>query len=232
MAVQQPWDGEIADNSKADEIVEILEVDAEQDKEAELLWNRSILKSSIFRLPALIGTFLLELIPAFVLATYSNVLEKLPLAVAFTPILAALGGNVGLQSSSIHVRWIATGHISLKVRDLFKIVYWEIARVIIIAIVMGAVLFSGSTIISLTPIADKNSYRDVGLRLGTIVGLSQAIVILIGGFVGSAVPLFIKKCTPLDPALYASPFVTAFQDLVGYLILMSISDQFMPWILS
>jgi magnesium transporter len=62
-------------------------------------------------MPAILLTMGLELFNAFVITNFVNTLMKTPLLISFMPVIAAISGNVGLQSAAIHVRALAVGII-------------------------------------------------------------------------------------------------------------------------
>merc|ERR1719378_140476 len=66
-------------------------------------------KKAKLRFTALLTTFCLEMIVAFVFASYTDTFNKFPLLIAFQPVISAISGNVGLQCSSVNVRALAVG---------------------------------------------------------------------------------------------------------------------------
>jgi hypothetical protein len=74
------------------------------DADAVAMHSASTLRRVRLRMPAILITFAIEMVVAFVISRYEDTLKIYPLLVAFVPVLSAISGNVGLQSSSIVVR--------------------------------------------------------------------------------------------------------------------------------
>merc|ERR1719343_1550621 len=67
------------------------------------------LQRAWMRMPAILITFAIEMVVAFVISRYQDTLKMYPLLISFQPIISAISGNVGLQSASIIVRNLALG---------------------------------------------------------------------------------------------------------------------------
>ncbi|OQR88971.1 magnesium transporter [Thraustotheca clavata] len=152
------------------------------------------------RLFALLLTLLIELLVAFVISRFTNTLQTYPLLMSFMPVISAVSGNVGLQSSSIITRALALGIVS--VPQASRAILREIEAALILGLTLGCItgLIAG--------------IWQEWIVFGMIVGISQFLSILTAAFTGSAAPL-IGKYFQFDPATIAGPMETAIQDVVG-----------------
>merc|ERR1719421_1210017 len=102
--------------------------------------NASAFKKAKLRFTALVTTFLLEMIVAFVFSSYTDTFNKFPLLIAFQPVISAISGNVGLQCSSVNVRALAVGLAD--VRRPGKAVCPEMKATAILGSIMAIVIGS------------------------------------------------------------------------------------------
>ncbi|KAF0690471.1 Aste57867_18127 [Aphanomyces stellatus] len=152
------------------------------------------------RLPALLATFAIELVVAFVVSRFTATLQTFPLLIAFMPVISAVSGNVGLQSSSIVTRALALGLISPD--DAVAAIRRELSA----AVVLGALLGLVTGVIA--------AVWQNWLVFGVVVGVAQFLSIWTAALTGSAAPL-VAKWFSMDPASAAGPMETAIQDVVG-----------------
>jgi magnesium transporter len=131
------------------------------------------------------------------------------------PIISALSGNTGLQAAAIVVRGLATGHVSLNrwttpiKRQVQTSTILGLACGLILGLIGG--VWHGT------------------LTFGFVVGTSMFISINISGFIGSATPLLSKRLG-FDPAVTAGPFETAFQDVIGITVFLTIATLMLQWL--
>ncbi|MCD6560745.1 MAG: magnesium transporter [Deltaproteobacteria bacterium] len=130
----------------------------------------------------------------------------------FFPVIMAMGGNTGTQASSVTVRGLATGDISLI--HVGKRLWMETRVALINGILCGILL---GFIVGLW----LSDYR-----LGFIVFLTMVFLVSISGLIGSAVPLALKKLE-IDPALASGPFVTTSNDVLSLIIYLGLVTLFL-----
>src|SRR5207245_4284075 len=68
---------------------------------------------------------------------FSDSIQQVVALVTFIPVIAAMGGNVGLQSSTLVIRGLATGRIELS--DVRKVFFREVSIGLIIGVLCGCV---------------------------------------------------------------------------------------------
>lgn len=162
------------------------------------------------RLPWLLIGMIGGIGTSIVLGQWESGLAANPAIALFIPLIAATGGNVGIQSSAIVVQGLANG--SLDIRDSSRQLLKE----------LGVGLIN-ATIISLLVLL--YNYFALGSSQSTVtwaVSLSLFAVIIFASIFGTFVPLMLKKLN-IDPALATGPFITVTNDLIGMVIYMAIA---------
>lgn len=199
-----------------DDIVDVIEEEYSENvarmagTDAEELEKKSPFQIAKLRLPWLLVTLFIELIAVFVIKSNDVLLGKIILLAAFMPIISAISGNTGLQSAAIVVRAIDTGNVNINR-------WWEpLIRQFKTNLLIGSAV---GIVIGIIGILLSESQH---FRFGLSVALSMFISINIAGFVGTMFPMLSKKLG-FDPAITSGPFETAFQDVIGISIFMSIS---------
>ena len=126
-----------------------------------------------------------------------------------------MGGNIGIQSSTIIVRGLATGRVDIG--NNLKIILKEIKVGLILGILYGLLLgvFATLKFVNTTP------------YLGLIISLSILSSMIISTFVGTLVPLLFRKLT-IDPAIATGPFVTTSIDIIGVTLYFLIASALIP----
>ncbi|MBU0566657.1 magnesium transporter, partial [bacterium] len=134
----------------------------------------------------------------------------LPL-IFFVPVIMAMGGNVGIQSSTIIIRSLATGDIELGRAK--RIILKEIGVGLVMGIVCG--LLAGAA----APL-----FKMGGVGLGIIVGGSMFVALTVATSIGTFFPILLKRLD-VDPAVAAGPFVTMTTDFTGLLIYLGLATS-------
>jgi magnesium transporter len=174
--------------------------------EEEILED-SVVQVTRARLPWLILSFVGELGSAFILSSFSATMERIIISAFFIPIVMAMGGSTGQQTSIIVVRGIATGEITF--RDTGRRVFRELRVALLNGLVLGLLIFG---LISLWQ-------RDYSFAF--ILAITLQVILINASIVGALVPLFFKKIK-IDPALATGPFINTFNDVVGLFIYFSL----------
>ncbi|HLE32480.1 MAG TPA: magnesium transporter [Bacteroidota bacterium] len=213
--------GKLLGRITVDDIVDVLEEEHVEDvarlvgSDADELERRSPMQVAMLRLPWVVLTLALELVAAYVVHRFDATLGKVILLASFMPIISALSGNTGLQSAAMVVRGLATGHVDIT--RWWNPVIRQFQTTLIIGGVCGFLL------------ALVAGYWHGTAIFGFVVGISMFLSINISGFVGTVTPM-LSKSAGFDPALTAGPFETAFQDVVGITIFLSIATLLLQWL--
>jgi len=181
----------------------------------EEFWEKSSVRVSRARLPWLLTGLFGGIGAALVMNYFRGSLESVLTLAFFVPVVTAMGGNVGIQSSAIVVRELAVGGGSL-VRTSQKLLR-ELRVSLINGLVLGSVLL-------LTVTLWQKDYR-----LGALLGICLLVIVLWATLMGAIVPLMLKKIN-VDPALATGPFITTSNDILGLLIYLGVATLFLDWV--
>jgi magnesium transporter len=169
----------------------------------EEVTETSVLRASGDRLPWLLVGLLGGFLTAIVMSYYENALVSLPDVTYFIPLVAALGGSIGIQSSSIVVRGLATG--AIQTTDML-VRLWKELRVAVLNGIVCSFILTG-----------MSYYLTHDLSRALTSGLSLLIVVCFAATVGSTIPIILKRMN-IDPALATGPFITTTSDIIGIAI--------------
>lgn len=213
--------GKLVGKISVDDIVDVIEEEHSEDvaklvgSDADEMERRSPASIALLRLPWVLITLAMEFGAGVVIHYFDQTLSRVILLASFMPIISAISGNTGLQSAAIVVRAMATGHISLD--RWWQPVIRQLQTTLIIGAACGLVIGIIGTL------------WHGRWEFGAVVGVSMLIAINISGFIGTASPMLSKRFG-FDPAMTAGPFETAFQDVVGITVFLSLSTAFLEWI--
>lgn len=198
-----------------DDVVDLMKEEAEKDYQMASGISENVeISDDIFtltkaRLPWLLVGLAGGLAGAKVIGAF-DVIEKSPALAAFIPLIAAMGGNVGVQSSAIVVQSIANN--SFKGSMTSKLIK-ELGVGLLNAFMCSAILLAFNLIF-----ADS-------FELSLSVSLSLFSVIIFAAVFGTWVPLILHKYK-VDPALATGPFITTSNDIIGLMLYFSICQLF------
>jgi magnesium transporter len=209
--------GQLVGRITVDDIIDVIHEEIEEDitimvgTSDDEYREESALRISRIRLPWLIVGAIGGLGSATVMNLYRLSLERVLALAFFVPVITAMGGNVGLQTSTIIVRGMH-GDRSLpgdaRTR-LFR--EWRVA--LTNALILGTAVY---VIVSLW-------LKD--WRLALVVGSALASVVLVAATLGTVMP-FILRGLGIDPAVAQGPFVTTLNDIIGILVYLGLATLF------
>jgi magnesium transporter len=165
--------------------------------------EKSASKAAFFRLPWLIATLFGGIIAAALIKYFEATLEQVIALAFFIPVIADMGGNVGIQSSTITVRGLASGHIELA--EIGKRLFRELRQALIMGCICGVAVGLVAAYIGKDPL------------LGLVLTIAMFSTIIVACLMGVATPLFFEKINQ-DPAVASGPFITTVADVTGILI--------------
>jgi magnesium transporter len=174
----------------------------------EEVLETSIIRTTRERLPWLFLSMVGGFMAALVMNGFGRSLSVMPETAYFIPLIAAFGGNVGIQSSSIMVRGLATG--AIKTTDLL-VRLWKELRV-------GAL--NGAICAVLLALMNWMITRNIATALSA--GVALVAVVCIAASIGASVPILLKQLN-IDPALATGPFITTANDILGISIYLGIT---------
>ncbi|HNR68772.1 MAG TPA: magnesium transporter [bacterium] len=197
-----------------DDIVDVLQEEANEDlsrmagiDEDEIPQEMSTFRISRFRLPWLLIAFCGEVVSAFILKSFQASLEQIVATAFFIPLIMAMGGNSGIQASTIVVRSIAVEGSSDRWTRLWR--------------EMKVSLFNGLIMALLVTLMVNVFFTDDPL-FGLVIGVSMLIVMVNAAVTGTVVPYVLDKYD-YDPAIATGPFITTSNDVFGLLIYLTLT---------
>ena len=191
-----------------DDIVDVIIEEAEKDYQLAAGITQDVdAEDSIFaltraRLPWLFLGLIGGVGAAMIMGTFDTIVEEFPLILLFTPLIAAMAGNVGVQSSAIIVQGLANDDIKGSINTrLIKEMFLAALNGLILALFLFGFMWAWQ--------------QDFHTALA--VSISLVAVIIVAGIIGTFIPLFLHK-RGIDPAIATGPFITTSNDIFGILI--------------
>jgi magnesium transporter len=172
----------------------------------------------------LVILFLGETLTATAMAFFENEIAKAVVLALFVPLIISSGGNTGSQASTLVIRALALGEITI--RNWWTIVQREIKVGLLLGLILGIIGFLRIAVWS----QFINIYGPHWMEIALTVGFSLVGVVLWGNTVGSLFPLILKRLG-LDPAVSSAPFVATFVDITGLIIYFSLASLILGSIL-
>ena len=130
----------------------------------------------------------------------------------FIPLIAAMGGNVGVQSAAIVVQGLAND--TIKINTIFSKLTKELGVALLNGVICSIIIFGATYLLGYPT------------ELSLTVSLSLLVVIVFAALFGTFVPLTLDKYK-IDPALATGPFITTVNDILGLFIYFYIGQLLM-----
>ena len=202
-----------------DDIVDLIKEEAEKDYQLaagisnDVEANDGIFELTKARLPWLFLGLIGGLGGVFILQDFEKIMELPELRSLFfyTPLIAAMAGNVGVQSSAIIVQGLANNVVR---GSLLPLLFKEIGLGLINGLALGLILILFGFIIN----------QDLIISL-TIAGAMMGVII-IAALVGTFVPIILNK-RGIDPAIATGPFITTANDIFGIFFFFYMAKVFL-----
>jgi len=164
----------------------------------------------------LVILFIGEMLTATAMGFFENEIAKAVVLALFVPLIISSGGNSGSQASTLIIRAMALGEVTLG--NWWQIMRREFFSGLFLGSVLGVIGFTRVTTWALF----TNLYGAHWLLVALVVGFSLIGVVLWGTLSGSMLPLVLKKLGA-DPAVSSAPFVATLVDVTGLVIYFSIA---------
>ncbi len=190
-----------------DDIVDVIKEEAEKDYQLaagitqEVEADDSILDHTKARLPWLILGLFGGLASVFILEDYETLMTdpNVKKLFFFTPLIAAMAGNVGVQSSAIIVQGLANDIVK---GSLLRRLLKEVGLSMINGIALGVLVILFGVIMN------------YDLNFSLTIAVSMLCVIIVAALIGTFVPIILDK-KGIDPAIATGPFITTSNDIFG-----------------
>ncbi|MFY0482813.1 magnesium transporter [Flavobacterium sp. PLA-1-15] len=206
--------GRLVGRITIDDIVDVIKDEADKDYQLaagisqDVEADDSVIELTKARLPWLVLALLGGFISVTLLEGFQDAMSVYRELFFFTPLIAAMAGNVGVQSSAIIVQGLANQTIT---GSLWNRLVKEVSLSLLNGFILGTILLLGSHLL-----------LGVSYEIGLTVTISLMSVIIIASLIGTFIPLLLDKFG-IDPALATGPFITTSNDICGILIYFSIA---------
>lgn len=198
-----------------DDIVDLLKEEADKDYQMaagltqDVDSDDSIFELTKARLPWLFLGLIGGVGAFIIMEGFQDVFSKYASLFFFTPLIAAMAGNVGVQSSAIIVQGLANDDVKGSINSrLLK----EMLLAALNGVILALFLFLFVWV------------YEGKIDLALAISVSLVAVIIIAGLIGTFVPLFLNK-RGVDPAIATGPFITTSNDIFGILIYFMIAKM-------
>ena len=204
-----------------DDIVDLIKDEADKDYQlaagisSEVEANDSIFQLTKARLPWLFLGLLGGIGSVFILKDFEQIMnhENLRDLFFYTPLIAAMAGNVGVQSSAIIVQGLANDLVK---GSLLSRLIKEVGLSLINGLALALILIVFGQIVN----------QD--LEMSFIIAGSMMGVIVIAALVGTFIPIILDK-QGIDPAIATGPFITTANDIFGIFLFFYIAEMALPF---
>jgi magnesium transporter len=196
-----------------DDIVDVIKEEADKDYQLaagltqDVEADDSILQLTKARLPWLFLGLLGGVGAFLIMVMFENTFDENAVLFFFTPLIAAMAGNVGVQSSAIIVQGLANDDVKGSINS-------RLVKEMLLAALNGVVLALFLFVFVW--------FYEGKINTALAISVSLVAVIIVAGLIGTFVPLFLNK-RGIDPAIATGPFITTSNDIFGILIYFMIA---------
>jgi magnesium transporter len=196
-----------------DDIVDFIKDEADKDYQMaaglsqDVEADDSLWELTRARLPWLVLGLFGGLGSVYIMQGFEEAIDSYPILFFFTPLIAAMAGNVGVQSSAIIVQGLANDNVKGSLIDrLLKEV--------------GLALINGSALGMLVMLFGFIVGHD--LLVSITIAISMLSVIIVAALIGTFVPIILDR-RGIDPAIATGPFITTSNDIFGIFLFFYLS---------
>src|SRR5882757_5103506 len=170
----------------------------------------------------LIILFLGEMLTATAMANYQEELAKALVLALFLPLIVSSGGNSGSQASTLMIRAMALGEVTL--RDWWRVMGREVQAGLSLGLILGVIgiVRVGAWAIIGEQYFHQQPYGAHWHLVALTVGIALVGVVLWGTLSGSMLPFLLRR-VGADPATSSAPFVATLVDVTGLIIYFSLA---------
>jgi magnesium transporter len=212
--------GRIVGVVTVDDIVDVIEEEATEDIQIlggvqpldEPYLDASLGRLFRKRIGWLLLLFLAASFTTSILRHYAALLDEIVALAFFIPLLIDTGGNSGAQASTLVIRAMALGEVTLA--DSLRVVWKEVRMGVALGATMAIVTFALARAIGTSP------------ALGLTVAATVVLIVVVGSVLGAAFPLLGRRLG-LDPAVFSGPLITTVVDATGLLIYFQVARLIM-----
>jgi magnesium transporter len=206
--------GRLVGRITIDDIIDVIKEEADKDYQLaagisqDVEADDSVLELTKARLPWLVLALFGGFISVHVLGIFEPIMKLHPELFFFTPLIAAMAGNVGVQSSAIIVQGLANNTI---IGPVIERLLKELSLSLLNGVILSVILLAGSYFL-----------LEYEIHVGYTVAIALLTVIIIASLIGTFIPIILNKYG-IDPALATGPFITTSNDILGILTYFTIA---------
>ncbi len=207
--------GRLVGRITIDDVVDVMKEEAEKDYQlASGITDDVEISDTVWvnmraRMPWLLIGMVGGILSSRVIGGFVGVLDQHPQLAFFMGLIAAMGGNIGMQSSAIIVQSLASGSIGID--STWAKLSKEVAIALLNASILSAIIFVYNIIIK------------APAPLTYSVTSAMFAVVIFASLFGTFIPLLMKRLK-IDPAVATGPFVTTLNDIMGMFIYLTIGS--------
>ncbi|WP_421723566.1 magnesium transporter [Bauldia sp.] len=206
-------DGRLVGVITIDDVVDVIEAEAEEDIRRLAGVGRresseAIVSVARARIPWLLVNIATGFLAAAVIGLFDGTIEQMVALAILMPIVASMGGNAGTQAMTVTVRAIATRDIGS------QRAHRVVGRELMVAVV------NGSVVAVCVGAGAGLWFRDASI--GIVIALALIITIFVAGLVGSFIPLILDRLK-IDPAVASGVILTAITDVTGFFVFLALA---------
>ena len=206
-------EGRLMGTITVDDVVDVIQEEIEEDflraggvSEQDI--QDSLMEAVKKRFPWLFINLLTAIAASVIIDLYQETIEQLVLLAVLMPIVASMGGNAGIQASTVSVRAIATRRIPTG--HTMDVLLKEMA--------LGAI--NGIGIALVTGVAIFALYHDASIAL--VFAAATIVTMMIAGLSGAGLPMLLMRLG-VDPAISSGVFLTMLTDMVGFFAFLGLA---------
>jgi magnesium transporter len=209
--------GRLVGRITIDDVVDVMREEAEKDYQLasgiteDVEASDSIWQHTRARIPWLLIGMLGGILGSRVVSGFVGVMAEHPQLSFFMGLIAAMGGNVGIQSSAIVVQSLASGSSGLD--STWKKLLKELGISLLNASLLTILIFT------------YNRLDGASMALTLTVSAAMFSVVVFANLFGTFVPLLLHRMK-IDPAVATGPFVTTLNDIIGMFLYLTIGTAF------
>ncbi len=198
----------------ADDVLDVMEDEATEDisllagVSKEEFGEQSSFRVARSRLPWLLGALLGQLGAVMVMSHFEQSIESMVALTFYIPMIMATAGNIGIQTSSVVVRGLATGEVDFY--HLGRHLGREMGTAVVTGVAVAAFIYLISWAVSGNP------------SLSGVLSLAMLLVVLFAAMAGTGIPMVLHRMG-IDPAVATGPFITTANDIVSMVIYLGLA---------
>jgi magnesium transporter len=207
-----------------DDIIDIVREEATEDfykmvgtSEDEIVYQDRSLRVFGIRFPWLVINLIGLVVAGLLISWFEIELEEAVFLFPFVPVIMGMGGNVGSQTSTIAVRGLATGRITLEARRVRMFLWQQLKVGAIIGVACAVITAVGAFVLPRSGIMRLDVEGVSLLSYAAVVGIALFLAVILASVNGALIPVVFKRLG-IDPAVASGPLVTTSNDITGIII--------------